>query len=536
MKNSKKLGLSVASFGAATLCLVGGTFAWYVVSNTGTATISGTTAKADGSLTIGIRPHTIEGAKALIEQFGSNGHDEFKVEAVGDEDIPTYEGTPPDVEGNPDVEINDIYWNYQAGSNFTEKGNQIKASHLRAVYYNDGYTDRTFENFIAPVTSRHFNDKDLALGTGDVKNDNVLLYDIPDRNALAGATGNYDSDTSIYTAPVHPGDEALEDELAQYTRDLAKYKDGIKAIKEKYMSFTLVFNTNGVANQPIYLDNASTYFIGGDLGSQTVTHNVVKTLRVSFESNFNNYIYSPSNFSYDKVSTNVGGYLDLDADGVWDYNTTNIADTEKVNYFVNVTNASGLEAAKATADTRKVYYYDETVQEVTIRKAFVYDASTGSFVSINSSIVDKLPGGTYKRFDHKWYGEHEDLEPAATLLDDKYSVVVDNVGNHITTPVIGSNKNAFVGKFVKTDGTVFQSISYKFSNLVKPKTQDAHGIDYFVYHEDNSKNHPLAITDERGHAEVTIKIWTEGWDTNSVNDNKAPFTGSLCFHAPGLGN
>ena len=66
MKNAKKLGLSVASFGAATLCLVGGTFAWYVVSNTGTATISGTTAKADGSLTIGIRPHTIEGAKKLI--------------------------------------------------------------------------------------------------------------------------------------------------------------------------------------------------------------------------------------------------------------------------------------------------------------------------------------------------------------------------------------------------------------------------------------------------------------------------------------
>ena len=134
MKNAKKLGLSVASFGAATLCLVGGTFAWYVVSNTGTATISGTTAKSDGSLTIGIRPHTIEGAKALIEQFGSNGHDEFKVEAVGDEDIPTYDGNPPDVEGNHDVEINDIYWNYQAGSNFTQKGNQIKPTHLRAVY------------------------------------------------------------------------------------------------------------------------------------------------------------------------------------------------------------------------------------------------------------------------------------------------------------------------------------------------------------------------------------------------------------------
>ncbi|MGM9858387.1 MAG: hypothetical protein ACI311_03960 [Bacilli bacterium] len=531
MKNTKKLGLSVASFGAATLCLVGGTFAWYVVSNTGTATISGTTAKIDGSLTIGIKPHTIEGAKALIAQFGDTNGDEFKVEAVGDEDIPTYDG------GNTEVEINDIYWNYQEGSNFTEKGNQIKASHLRAVYYNDGYTDRESENFIAPVTSRHFNDQSLALGTGLDKNDDVLLYDIPDRNALAGATGNYDSNTAIYTAPVYPGDDASEAELAQYALDLTAYNDGIKAIKEKYMSFTLVFNTNGVANQPIYLDNASTYFIGGTQGNQTVTHNVVKTLRVSFESDYNNYIYSPSNFSYDKVSTNVGGYLDLDADGVWDYNTTNISDSDKSTYFVNVTDADGLEAAKGTVDTRKVYYYDTTVDDVTTRHAFAWDTENDDFVSIDSSVVDNLTDGTYKRFDHKWYGEHEDLElPGDTLYDDTYSVVVDNGGSDITTPVIGANKNAFVGKFVKTDGTAYESISFKYSEKVKAKTQDAHGIDYFVYHEDASKNHPLAITDSRGYAEVTIKIWTEGWDTNSVNDNKAPFTGSICFHAPGLGN
>ena len=521
MKNAKKLGLSVASFGAATLCLVGGTFAWYVVSNTGTATISGTTAKSDGSLTIGIRPHTIEGAKALINQFGSGEHDEFKVEKVGDEeDIPSYDG------GNHDVEINDIYWNYQAGSNFTEKGNQIKASHLRAVYYHDGYTDRDTENFIAPVTSRHFNDKGLALGSGEDKNDKILLYDIPDRNALAGPTGNYDSNTSIYKAP---GGSASQEEIN-------KYKEGIKAIKEKYMSFTLVFNTNNVANQPIYLDNASTYFIGGSLDNQTVTHNVVKTLRVSFESDYNNYIYAPSHFNYDKVSTDVGGYLDLDADGVWDYNTTNISDGQKVNYFVNVTNAEGLEAAKPTADTTKVYYYDVTDSEPRTRKDFVYNTTTSDFDEVDSSIVDKLETGTYKKFDHKWYGEHEDLPEGTKLSDNKYSVVVNNVGDHITTPAIGTNNNAFVGKFVHADGTIFHSISYKFTELVKPKTQDAHGIDYFVYHEDNSKNHPLAITDSRGYAEVTIKIWTEGWDKNSINESKAPFTGSLCFHAPGLGN
>ena len=94
MKNTKKLGLSVASFGVATMCLVGGTFAWYVVSNTGTATISGTTAKVDGELALvmdnielnskyqyndKIRDAFMEYAKKICEE-------------VGKPDLPIYAG------------------------------------------------------------------------------------------------------------------------------------------------------------------------------------------------------------------------------------------------------------------------------------------------------------------------------------------------------------------------------------------------------------------------------------------------------------
>ena len=227
----------------------------------------------------------------------------------------------------------------------------------------------------------------------------------------------------------------------------------------------------------------------------------------------------------------------MDADGVWDYNTKTISElNEKQEYFVDVTNAEGLLAAKASAVTTKVYYYDETIEENTTRKAFVYNSSTDQFDPIDSSFIKDYETGTYKIFNHKWYGEHEKLPEGKKLTDDKYSVVVDYTKDNATTPAIGTNKNAFVGNFVKTDGLAFQSVSYKFSDLVKPKTQDAHGIDYFVYHEESSRNHPLAVTDSRGYAEVTIKIWTEGWDKNSINKNNAPFTGSLCFHAPGLGN
>ena len=53
MKRNKKLAVSVISFALAFTCLIGGTYAWYVVSNTAKATFSGHTAEASEGLSFG---------------------------------------------------------------------------------------------------------------------------------------------------------------------------------------------------------------------------------------------------------------------------------------------------------------------------------------------------------------------------------------------------------------------------------------------------------------------------------------------------
>ena len=526
MNNTKKLGLSIASFGAATLCLVGGTFAWYVVNNTGTATISGTTAKADGELTIGIKPHTIKGAYALTTLYGDNYAVDPSLPQQGNKvDLDDY------VDGvtDPDTcEVDDIYWNYQ-DADHTKKGNQILANHLHEVYSHDGYTTLSADgrDFVAPVTSRSFTDKGLTLNGSEGKNEAIKIYDIPGKTSMPTVTGSYDSDTSIYDKPSGPASpEALQ-----------KYKDGISAIKEKYMSFTLVFNSNGIANQSIYLNNSMTQFIGGVGDKKSAYHEVVKTLRVSFESDYNNYIFSPASFEYNTIKTKVGGYLGLDALGVYDYYPITIKEGNKNQYIQEVADYASLPTG-GDIDNTVVYYYDETAAEGgTVRHAYAWNPSTASLKEIDSSIVSKVKE-PYQQYIHKWYGEHEALQVEGDkLTDKKYLVVLDNAAKDMAVPAIGSSSNPFIGIFAKaSESSAVKSISYKYnSDLVKAKTQDSHGMDYFVYHEaDESKNHPLAITDENGLAEITIKIWTEGWDLNSHNGSKAPFTGTLSFSAPGL--
>ena len=547
MKNTKKLGLSVASFGVATMCLVGGTFAWYVVSNTGTATISGTTAKVDGELTMGIKPHTLEGAYALLKDHRAN----YKAEAIGNLDIDPDNYTFEDDETFDSsllTECDDIYWNYQdVGSNV--KGNQIGAAALTSVFYNDGYTDRKLEGYIEPLTSRSF-----VEGSGiDGKNPSINLFEVPDGNALAGVSGNYDSDTTIYDAPevVTLPDEPTEEEQAaydQYLLDLAAYNEKVAQMKGKYISFTLVFNANGNAGQEIYLENNGTQFVGGYTTNgqeMSADHDVVKTLRVSFESATNNYIYAPSNYYYDVLRTPVGGYLDLNADGVRDYNSGYVKTNEN---FIQCESLEEIEAILPNdVDKQAVYYYVETTTEegeeggepvVTQTKhAYAWSSSAetdNGLREINANVLKKINVSSHLRIDHKWYGEHEDLPEGAKLTDPEYSVLINEDEDEVRAPVLSSNKDAFGGVFATTDGSAFGALSYKFSDLVQPKYQNARGLDYFIYHENNSNNHPIAITDENGYAEVTIKIWTEGWSRDSVNGKKAPFTGTMVFEAPNL--
>lgn len=203
MKRNKKLAVSVISFALAFTCLIGGTYAWYVVSNTAQANFTGKTAQASEGLSLG-----------LVATTGS---------FAADADATWMDGTIP------------LNLNGRAPS----KG-----------FY--------------PVTSGSY-----------VDGSDINLYRAPEYLKPNNQT------------PVTPS--------------------------EGYAEFELVFKSKKL-DAAIYLDEAITSFTDSNQNES-----VLKSLRIGFESLDAKTIFSPHPSRGLTESTNVGGRLDLNGDGVWDY-------------------------------------------------------------------------------------------------------------------------------------------------------------------------------------------------------------------------
>jgi len=214
MKTNKKLALSIASFAAAMVCMVGGTYAWYVVSNTATASMSGKTIEATDGLVLGVANTT--------GTFATDG---------------------------------DATWN----GTFAETTK--KPLGLDDVIKNNGYATAGF----TPVTSGSFD------GTT-----NIALKDAPTTSVAFNET---------------------------------------TADKAEYAKFTLVFKTIK-ADTEIYLNIPQfTFNDSGDTGTS-----VLHALRVGFESDLEKSILAPYYLNDDPATvTEVGGVMDLNTDGVYDY-------------------------------------------------------------------------------------------------------------------------------------------------------------------------------------------------------------------------
>lgn len=203
MKRNKKLAVSIVSFALAFTCLIGGTYAWYVVSNTAQATFTGKTAEASEGLTLGV----------------VNKNETFAAET-------------------------NATW-------ATDAQNQTLNLNDRAPA--DGFF---------PLTSRTYADGEA-----------LSLYEAPK-----------------YLTPLNT-----------------------TVATKGFAQFELVFKSKK-ANAAIYLDEALTSFT--DTSTDT---SVLRALRVGFESVDAKSIYSPHPSRGLTESTNVGGRMDLNGDGVWDY-------------------------------------------------------------------------------------------------------------------------------------------------------------------------------------------------------------------------
>ncbi|MCF0117848.1 MAG: hypothetical protein HUJ61_07385 [Bacilli bacterium] len=351
MKRQKKLAAAVASFGAATMCLVGGTFAWYVVSNTGTATVNGTTVSG-GALQIGIKSSQAD----LITNDVLNGND-FVYDAT-----------------------NGCYW--------PKTSTNLDAATIAKIFTREGYSNDSGR--IDLLTSGSYQDGDEIKIKPESKVTDVQDYT-----------------TAVFNNQVITADPSKSGENHTDVSDKNVYANEEGG---RYISFELVFrtydaeNSTGDKNCPIYLSDSTFLTTTGD-----PTYNLHKSVRVGLESDVQKSIFSPSQYATysmdaDKIKEiNVGGVLDKEpADGVNDHYSvasTKTVNTQTVNNFTHYEYWFG--EYETLNDDESTDNIDESVFENN------YVEFTGADAS-NSCIPDySANGSTFNPFEgkHLWVGK-----------------------------------------------------------------------------------------------------------------------------------
>ena len=339
-RKNRKVAAAALSLGSAAVLLAGGTFAWYVVSNTAKGTVSGQAAKVE-NMEIGIKSAALAGTSG------------FTVDAAK----------------------TDVYW-FDSYGPTTQ--NAFDAALTKVV------EGKNADKFLSPVTSGAYTDGNA-----------IKLYKNP-----------------------------------------TEAKPGLETVAEDsdYLTYTLTFKTVG-GEKDIYFNRTMMNF-GGIDGKTAGDKKILEALRIGVESDSAQTIFAPTRTAA-AVTTDVGGVLDLNADGVYDYK---------------------VETAEGTTVNKEVYY-GESVADPTYAKA-------------TTDLAEAVPA---------------------------------------------SNTDSFNAKHVKTGENLY---SYDtMTPTATAKTQQAHGMDYYTYFAaDAAANHPIAKSDADGYAEVTIKIWLEGWDRSCTND------------------
>lgn len=375
MRN-KKIGAAITSFAIAFVSLAGGTFAWYVTSNTAQANIGGATIKTD-HLKVGMLPYTQSG-KAVAQTSISGGS--------GDE-----------IDG-----YGSVYFP-NATNVLDDSTTVLSASMIEKVYVADGYAtgvNQTNNHVIHPITTGAFQ-----------SGDDLTMFDkVTELDYNPAAT-----------------DAGGEDDYAPTAY---------------YIRFKLMFATVG-PEKSIYLNEALTTVASGNMSTQN-QKDLVKSLRVGFSpvviAGTNetivtqpNRIYNPTaNFlSTDVVETEVGGRLDLNGDGVWDYD--------------DVTDIS----TNPTMMTYKERYYGQHTGGDITYTPFVEDLAATPAVER----VIPIPGSNSNSWSAFGSVRNEDevnmpsetltFDPTAVTADVQESYGIKDFSANGGTPIVVSDANGY---------------------------------------------------------------------------------------------
>ncbi len=160
-------------------------------------------------------------------------------------------------------------------------------------------------------------------------------------NEVNGVTsGAFDgNDFSLKRAPYHN-----ENYIDSFSRP-------ILALKKNYSHFDLVFKASKVSGDNVTsMSNGSIYLTNIELDS---VGDIKNSIRIHFENDSNNFIFNPSKLS--DGNDVVGGLLDLNRDGLYDYNTftnkeTIYGEASNIKYKSSVT-SDGLDEAEFDGNT-----------------------------------------------------------------------------------------------------------------------------------------------------------------------------------------
>lgn len=415
MKMKKQLAIALSTFGVAALALGGSTFAWFQVANTANLGLGGTTAAVGDNLQVGFRfSEAAMGTTGFVANANAVGLVQNTIDLDGTDGFEVLVIEAPFtnlIDAAAMAAENNVFW----------APNNITSEVMEFVTSVEGYVN----NDILPVTSGSFD------GATDVTLKSTPIYN------------------SNRTDRIVPIDQV--------------------APRSSYVGFQMVFRVASPADdisQDELPDGISNYGIYFDTGTSVVAANanVEEALRLSVK---NRTLVTPSSkiIGIEKAApgaTNVGGRMDLNGDGVWDF-------------------TAGIP----------------TVQSEELD-------SEGSVVTSEQIVFNKY---------EIVYGEFE-----SALDNDNWNDTVTG-GTEIAVPF--SNQDFLDGESHKDVFAFKADVDPKTAayDAIKNNTYGQIKIDE---NGDNLSGNPLAdslgVTDANGLVSLQMQFWLEGWDENTVND------------------
>lgn len=200
-----------------------------------------------------------------------------------------------------------MWYQYMTNAYFQFRGTSIGDSLLFDIGFK---SELRLQN--ASEYGLYFDEENEIYWANSTLNEEVTSYYLSSNgyatSQINGVTsGKYETngEFDLYRAPYY---------LENYVNE---FNNKIRAQKNNYCHFELAFRAKKVsANEINNLDNGYIYLKDVKLDG---TGNIKKTIRIHLENEDENFIFSPSKYESGKVV--VGGVLDLDRDGLYDYDS-----------------------------------------------------------------------------------------------------------------------------------------------------------------------------------------------------------------------